>query len=257
MAPRLSLFSFPKTPGRLVALSAFAAGLLLSTAPAHAADLSEKDVEAIVERVLMERPEIIINAVEKYREQEKAAEEEMRGAAIATSTEAFDADETIPVGGNAKGDVTVYEFFDYNCTYCKKVTGDLMAAIKKDGNTAIRFIEFPILAESSFEAARAALAAKRQGKYTEFHVALMELSGRLSSDRIMEVAKKAGLDTDQLKKDMEDEAISAHLKRNVELARLIGVTGTPAFIIGDHFVPGAIKQNMITDLIETARKNDG
>ena len=145
-----------------------------------------------------------------------------------------------PVGGNPEGAVTVVEFFDYNCPYCRAV-GPVVTKLL-EGNPDVRFVykEFPTLAESSRFAAQAALAARRQNPelYTAFHDALMETEGRLTEDAVVQIAREVGVDLDRMRADMEDPAIEESIDRNIELARAIGITGTPTFIIGDAMLVG-------------------
>jgi len=238
-----------------VAASAVLLSATMASQPAMASEeLNIKTVEAIVEKLLEKKPEIVIKAIEAYRDREEKAAKLMQQEAIKTISARIAENDAIPTGGNPKGDVTIFEFFDYNCGYCKKVAEDVLETAKKDGNTRVKFIEFPILSESSFTAAKAALASERQGKYIDFHMALMSLEGKITEPQIMAAAEKIGLDVAQLKKDMEDKAIADSLKENVEMARMVGVTGTPAFIIGNHFLPGAIKQSMMQDLVTAARQ---
>ncbi|MDE0408373.1 MAG: DsbA family protein, partial [Alphaproteobacteria bacterium] len=146
------------------------------------------------------------------------------------------------------------EFFDYRCGFCKRVLGDVMALAAADSRLRIVFKEFPILGPLSVVAARASLAADRQGKWTEFHVALMSAPGALSEDRIMDIAAETGLDIAQLRVDMESEAVTAVIERNRVLANALGIGGTPAFLVKNAIVPGAASQEDLAKLVAGARE---
>ncbi len=163
-------------------------------------------------------------------------------------------DPASPVGGNPDGDVTLVEFFDYQCPYCKKVLPSIQALLAEDRNLRYVFKEFPILGKASVFAARAALAAHRQGKYLEFHMAVMPAKGKLTEARVMRLAKTAGLDTDRLRRDMADGTIDDSIRRNLELASALNVNGTPAFVIGDTVVPGAVDIDTLRSLIARERQ---
>ena len=163
-------------------------------------------------------------------------------------------DPASPVGGNPDGDVTLVEFFDYQCPYCKTIFPSIQALLAEDRNLRYVFKEFPILGRASVFAARAALAARRQGKYLEFHTALMPARGKLTETRVMRLAEKVGLDVDRLRRDMADGTIDDSIRRNRELARALDVNGTPAFVIGDTVVPGAVDIDTLRSLIARERQ---
>ncbi len=156
----------------------------------------------------------------------------------ARRSEIYD-DPQAPVGGNPEGDVTIVEFFDYNCPYCREVAAVLEELVSSDPGVRIVFKEYPILGPGLVVAARAALAAQRQGKYLELHDML--LLGRRVADEamVLQAAGIAGLDVARLRADMDDPAIQAAIERNLELAAALGIRGTPAFIIGDKLYAGA------------------
>lgn len=150
-------------------------------------------------------------------------------------------DPEVPVLGNPEGDVTIVEYFDYQCPYCRKVHPDLMRLVAEDGKLRLVLKDWPIFGPNSQLAARAALAAKRQGKYAEMHAALMRTTGKLDPDKIRAAAGEAGVDLDKLNADMQAHggAIEAVLERNGEQADALNLTGTPAFLIGPFLVAGA------------------
>jgi len=202
----------------------------------------------------MKNPEIILEAIEALQQREKLAEAEKAKRALTENKSALFQNPADPAVGNALGDVTVVEFFDYQCGYCKAVMADTQRLIKDDAKLRFVFKEFPILGPGSVVAARAALAAKAQGKYLEVHNALMGHRGQLDDDTILRLAKSAGADMDKLKKDMDSPEVMKVIAANQQLAEQLGIRGTPAFIIGEALVPGAIKLDEMKRLVDSVRK---
>ena len=145
------------------------------------------------------------------------------------------------------------EFSDYQCPYCKRAHTAVKAVLAADSKVKLVFKDLPILGEPSRIAALAALAARAQNKYAALHDALLEFSGKLDRDRIMEIAGSVGLDIARLQKDMEDPKLKAIIERNMALASALGVRGTPAFVIGNHFVPGAVDVDTLKRMVSDAR----
>ena len=158
-----------------------------------------------------------------------------------------------PIFGNPDGNVTVVEFFDYRCPYCRKVTERLLATVKRDGNIRLVFKELPILGSRSDYAARAALAAKNQGRYLDFHRALMRSNGRLTRKRVLSIANSVGVDTVRLRADMQSPEIDDAIAANRDMARKLGIGGTPAFVIADRTVRGAVSMASIRKHVAKAR----
>jgi protein-disulfide isomerase len=159
--------------------------------------------------------------------------------------------------GNPNGDVTVVEFFDYRCPYCKSVAAAFVDLYEKDGKVRLVLKEFPILGPESEFAAKAALAAQKQGKYREFHLAMMSFKGKMTNDDVRQLAAKVGLDVAKLEQDMQDPAITETINRNYALAEALGIKGTPAFIIGNELVPGAITADEMQKRIAAVRDSQG
>ncbi len=242
-----------------MALGALAMAAMVAALPASAPAQSltpdqTRQVEDIVKRIIKEQPRLILDALEDMRRQEEAAAQSKAAAAMKQRREEILRDPAAPVAGNPDGDVVIAEFFDYRCPYCKQVAERVIDIAKKDGKVKIVFKEFPILGPESVFAARAALAAQRQGRYVEFHVALMRLKERLTEEGVFRAAQSVGLDVERLKKDMASPEISRHLEKNVDLAEALNIRGTPAFIVGDKLVPGAIDGPTLEKLIAEARK---
>ncbi len=253
----------PTTGKRLViGLARFTSAVLCAAVVAVGAAAAEEPftpektsaIENIVREYILKNPEIIIEAARILRmRKETAARNQTRRTVLARRDELFN-DPASPVGGNPQGDVTVVEFFDYQCPYCKRVLPSIQALLAEDGNLRYVFKEFPILGKASVFAARAALAAQRQGKYLEFHMAVMPAKGKLTEAKVMRLAKTAGLDVDRLRRDMADGTIDDSIRRNLELASALNVNGTPAFVIGDTVVPGAVDIDTLRSLLARERQ---
>lgn len=253
LSPLPALASFAK----LAAPAALIVGMA-AAAPAAAAGFSNDErtaIERIVREYLVAHPEVLVEAMQALEQRQQTAAEEKARAGVSANREQIYNDPTSPTGGNAKGDVTVVEFFDYQCGYCKSVHDDTLKLVRDDGRIRYVYKEFPILGPGSVTAAKAALAARNQGKYAEAHNALMSHRGRLddlSVNRLMEGV--GGLDMAKLKADMESPAVAAVIEKNLELADKLGIRGTPAFIVGDDVAPGAIKLDEMKRMVAAARK---
>ncbi|GAB4373931.1 MAG: DsbA family protein [Kiloniellaceae bacterium] len=217
------------------------------------AGLPKEAIEQLVRDYLLAHPEVVVEALQRYDRQQQALEAERLKEALAAHAQALTRDPGDPVIGNPEGDVTLVEFFDYRCPYCKRMTDTLAQLVKEDPKLRVVMKEFPILSRESGQAARAALAAERQGKYEAFHFALMENGGGFTDDEILAVAESVGLDTAKLLSDMQDPDITAVLRRVNALAEAIGITGTPAFVIGDTMIPGATSLEALRQKIAEAR----
>jgi protein-disulfide isomerase len=162
-----------------------------------------------------------------------------------------------PVIGNPDGDVTVVEFFDYRCPYCKQVTASLAELVKSDPNVRVVFKEFPILSPESLIAARIALAAQKQGKYEAVHMLFMSHKGSFEEAALLELAASVGADPQKLQGDMQDPAIMGQLQANASLAHTLGISGTPGFLFGKQLVPGAISFEEMKAKVSSARAQAG
>ena len=159
--------------------------------------------------------------------------------AISKNADAIFRSSVTPVAGNPNGDVSVVEFFDYNCPYCRRALPDVLKLINQDGKVRLVLKELPILSDDSVAAAKLALAANKQGKYFEMHQKLFSESGRANKDKALRIAKELGLDIAQLQKDAENPDITKALNENKELAVKLDLEGTPMFLIGDRVIGGA------------------
>lgn len=220
-----------------------------------AADMTKADIEELVRAYILENPEIIREAIIKLQEKEVEEEQQLSRDSIAAAKDALENDPRDMSIGPKDAKVTIVEFFDYNCGFCKRATPWVENIADTYGDDVrIVFKELPILddrTKTSRLAARAALAAARQGKYAEMHFALME-EKRLSGDGIKEIAKDLGLDMRKYEADLADPSIDQHINDTLQLAnRIPALTGTPFFIVGDQFVAGANTERL-DKLVENA-----
>jgi protein-disulfide isomerase len=232
--------------------------LALFAAPASAqstlSEAQKKEVRSLVREYILENPEIISEAVTVLQEREEKAKAAKVVSAIKSNKAALVNPPEGTVLGNPKGDVTLVEFFDYNCGYCKQVFPTLMEALKEDGKVKLVVKEFPILGNPSVIASRAALASRKQNKYNEFHMALLSHRGSLTEEAIMKVAADVKLDVKKLQADMKAPEINEILTKNHELAQALGIEGTPAIVVGETLVPGALQKDHLKELIAAERK---
>jgi protein-disulfide isomerase len=165
-------------------------------------------------------------------------------------------DPDIPVAGNPEGDITIVEYFDYQCPYCRKIAPELRQVVQDDGKIRLVLKDWPILGEVSVTAARMALASKYQDKYIQAHEALIGVNSKLTEPRIRELLAGAGIDVDRVTRDLTTnaKAIDAILARNNDQARAFGFSGTPSFIVGKFRVPGVLTMAQFDQVIADARK---
>ncbi len=226
---------------------------VLAPTPAHAGDLTEARVKELVLEAIRENPEIVYEAVSILEKRQAAAEATARDDVLSNQRALLERDPNAAVLGNPDGDVTLVEFFDYNCPYCRRVMPEVKGLIGDDAQLRVVYREWPILGDGSVFAARAALAARAQGKYEAFHWALMGLKQRADEATVMRVAREVGLDTDQLRRDMEAPEVQEHIDQSMILARTLGFNGTPAFVIGDALVPGFVEKSVLAENVAKAR----
>jgi protein-disulfide isomerase len=223
--------------------------------PPMSSEAAELDqFERRVREYLLRNPEVIMEALGILKERQRAAEAEGLKRTIAERGDEILNDPAAPVGGNPAGDVTLVEFFDYNCPYCRKVAPTMVELELGDPDLRLVYKEFPILGPGSQFAARAALASRRQRKYVRFHNALMQANQQVTEETVMDTARAIGLDTKRLEQDMQDPAIQDAIARNLQLANTLGITGTPSFVVGDRMVPGAVDLRTLQGLIAEVRQ---
>jgi len=221
---------------------------------AAAQDISEDRVRELVLETIRENPEIVMEAVAILEARQAEAQAASQAEVLSRERDTLDRDPNAPVLGNPEGDVTVVEFFDYNCPYCRRAKPEIEALLAADPDVRLVYREWPILGEGSVFAARAALAAREQGLYEDFHWALMGMSGRAEESSVLRIAEDIGLDVAQLRRDMEAPEIDAHIETSMRLAQVLGITGTPSFVIGDALVPGVVDAEQLQTLVTDARE---
>lgn len=221
---------------------------------AWADGLDEDRIKELVLETIRENPGIVMEAVAILEQRQADAAEVARADVLSNQRALLEQDTNAPVLGNPDGDVTVVEFFDYNCPYCRRAMDEVQGLMDADANVRLVYREWPILGEGSVFAAKAALAARKQGKYEEFHWAMMSMNGRAEEASVLRVAAEVGLDINQLRLDMEAPEIDEHLTTSMSLAQSLGFNGTPSFVIGDELVPGFVEQPQLEEIVASTRK---
>jgi protein-disulfide isomerase len=219
--------------------------------------LDSTNLGPVIEQYVLDHPDLLTRAVAKLQAKQEAEAKAGTRTVLASLKEELLNDPAAPVLGNPQGDVTVVEFFDYKCPYCKRVADDLGRLILADPKVRVVFKEFPILGPDSQIAALGGLAANRQGKYGAYHAAAMGHRGPFSEDVVLDIAKQLDLDVTRFQADMKDQALADEIKKNQALAEKLSIDGTPAFIIGREKVPGAIGFDDMKKLVDEARQPQG
>ena len=220
---------------------------------AIAADISQAEFGQRVRAYLLEHPEVINEALNRLQARQAEQDAAAAKSALKVHADALLHDPDSPVGGNPDGSVTLVEFFDYNCPYCKMMAPLIVQAAAADPQLRIVYKEFPILGPGSVFAARAALAASKQGKYEPFHRALYQVRGPVDEAKVLETAKAVGIDIDRMKADMQGKTIEGELQNNIKLGDVLQITGTPGFVVGDQITTGARDLKALQALISDAR----
>ena len=215
--------------------------------PSHSHEINKDNIDSIIKNFLKKNPDFIKSTLDNYK---ISLENKKKQNAIKMLKDIGN-----PGIFLKQADVTIYEFFDYNCGYCKSVVKPIMDLLSEDKKINFVFVEFPILSQQSYFAAKAALASKKQDLYNKFHLSLMKTKGRVNEKKVFSTAKEIGLDIDQLKTDMNKPEIEQQLVKNREIAKLLNLNGTPAFIIGDIIYPGALNLNNLKEIIKQYRKS--
>ena len=250
-------------PSPLAVLRTALLAAAVSAAPvalAQGTAFTEPQKQAIGEVVrdyLLKNPEILQEVMAELEKRQAETQRVAQAAALKENQKALlNAPHSIVVG-NPQGDVTLVEFFDYNCGYCKRALADVRALVKSDPKLKLVIKDFPVLGPDSVEASRVALAVKNQiqgEKLFDYHVRLMESRGRVNGERALALAKEMGLDTARVQKDMEAADVKAALQENVGLGDKLGLTGTPAFIIGGEIIPGAVGIEPLRQVVAGVRQ---
>ena len=227
--------------------------LLMLPIAAIADGMDEDRIKELVLEAIRENPGIVFEAAQLFEQQQQALQAQAAAQVFDTEKATLENDPNAPILGNPDGDVTVVEFFDYNCPYCRRVKPEMEALLAADPNVRVVYREWPILGDGSVFAARAALASRNQGKYEEFHWAMMQLKERAEEASILRTAEDIGLDVAQLRRDMNGPEIEEHIQTSMRLAQSLGFSGTPSFVIGDSLAPGLIQADQMIELVDQAR----
>lgn len=216
-------------------------------------DAQKKAIQDIVREYLVANPEILLEMNQAFERKQELARAEAVTKRLPEFYKALAEmkDELAPFTVGS-GDVTLIEFFDYNCGYCRRALPDITALMEKDKDIRTVFIEYPVLSQGSLDAARVGVAAARQGKYFEFHTALMQ-AGRADEAAALRIAEKIGLDIAKLKADMEAPETAQFLAKMAQLGRGLFIDGTPSFIIGDEIYPGAAEAEQLQKMVSKVR----
>ena len=215
-------------------------------------NFDEKDInslEEIIETWVKENPKKIRSVLKRLEEEEEHNKNKETFELLANNF-------LDPIIGNPAADIIIYEFFDYNCGYCKSVYNTILRVVDRDKKIKFVFKELPILSQSSLDAAYFALASDKQNLYSEFHSRIMQYRGRITEEILYETAESIGLDINKLKEDLNSNDIKLIIERNKDLAKRLNINGTPSFVIGKKIIPGAINEEQLIKLIEEERQSN-
>jgi protein-disulfide isomerase len=215
--------------------------------------LPQQQLEQAIEQYLYSHPEVIEQSLANLRTKRQESHKARIKEIIADHQNELLHDPDSPISGNPSGDVTVVEFFDYRCIYCKRVAASITKLQHDDAGVRIVYKDFPILGDVSVYAARAALAAKSQGKHEAFHEALLASANELTQAEVLSIADQVGLSRAQLESDLRSPKWDSIIERNRGLAEVLSITGTPGFIVGDQLYPGVLDLEGLKRLVEKAR----
>ena len=232
-----------------------------AAAPARAQSFTgdqRGEIERIVREYLLSHPELLQEVMSELEKRQAVAEAEKHRDAVKQYSEAIFSSPRQVTLGNTQGDVTVVEFFDYNCGYCKRAMSDMLDLMKNDAKLKFVLKEFPVLGEGSMQAAQVAAAVRMQDKsggkkYLEFHQKLLTGRGQADKARALAVAKEIGLDVARIEKDMAGDEVKAQLEESFKLAEALGLNGTPSYVVGNDVVVGAVGLNTLKEKVNAAR----
>ncbi|HYD19442.1 MAG TPA: DsbA family protein [Patescibacteria group bacterium] len=231
-------------------LPAVAAVALLVSAPAQAENFTKDQINEMIGDYIKANPQVILQAVNDYQTREMSEKQE---EALKRNHDEIFRNEKSPFLGNKDGDVTIVEFFDYNCHYCKDVFPVLRDLTKEDPKLKVIFKDFPILGPASEVGAKWALAAQRQDKYFEFHQKLMDHKGPLKNEDIEAAAKDIGLDLSAARSYVDGTDVMMQIERNRTLAGQMNFNGTPSFIVNDEAFSGVPDAQSLKEKIASKR----
>ena len=211
-------------------------------------NINEQQIKNIIEKYILENPEILIESLEKFTANQKEKEKK---SFVNILNNFYDTKvyESLPRIGNIDSKLIIVEFVDYNCGYCKKTLPTISKLMKNFDNIQIVFIDYPILSESSEIAARASLAANEQNAYFEYHTILLNNTKSINENILYKIAKELSLDIEKFKKDISSEKIKNNIIKNIKFANSLKIRGTPTFIIGKQILPGAYDYEKLKKII--------
>lgn len=228
-----------------------------STMPAvsPSAPVTHAEFQDMVREAIMKEPDMIMKAVYKLRDMQEEQSKKAAAESFSKHKAELQNDSVSPQMGPKDADVTVIEFFDYHCGYCKKLLPTMTQLLQEDKKVRIIFREYPILSEDSVTASRAALAVNRiaPNKYFDFHSALMHSQQKFDEDTLLTIAAKLGIDPKKLKAEMDKQVITDLLSQNRDIGEDLGIRGTPALFVGDKMLPGAVPYNTLKRIVDEVR----
>jgi protein-disulfide isomerase len=249
-------------PGSYLAVSALVAAILLVapvSAPAQSSftDSEKAEIGEIVRQYLINNPGVLDEVVEALERQQMQAQEAAQQQAVSENRNELFHAPTSFVAGNPEGDVTLVEFFDFNCTYCRQMLSTLVELIESNSDLRVVLKDWPVLGEESVQAARVAVAVKNTAPegYFEFHRAMMSQRGRLDGNRALEIAEEIGLDRDAIATASTESRVDETLSENAQLGARIGLRGTPSYVLGDEVLAGALRLDAFQQKIAEVRAN--
>jgi protein-disulfide isomerase len=247
----------PPLARRAVFLACFTLPSAALSQPSSFSPDQRRAIGEIVREYLVQNPEVLQEAIGELERRTEAAQKAAQAEALRTERDTLVNGRRDYVVGNPQGDVTLVEFLDYNCPYCKKAAGEVQALVKADPGLRVVLKDFPILGPDSVEASRVALAAGAQlrgERLHEYHTRLIETRGRVNGERAKAVAREMGLDMARLEKELDGAEVKATIQETMRLADRLGLTGTPAFVIGDEIVSGAVGTEPLREVIANTRR---
>ncbi len=243
-------------PHRIVAIALAALVLLLQPTVSFADDsIDEARIEKILTKLLQEKPDLVIDAIRAYQAREEQAKLDAQRQQVAEKKDAILGNAKDPFVGNPDAKITVVEFFDYRCGYCKRSLQTVLDLVERNKDVKVVFKEFPILGEDSISATRVSLAVQHIAPqhYREFHTQALHFRGTLNLDAAVKIAVDLGINKAALENAMKDSAIRDAIQSNYDLAEALNIRGTPAFVVGEQIVPGAVSLETLEAMIAKLR----
>ena len=213
----------------------------------------KKEVEALVHQYVLEHGELLIESVNKYQAKQEEETNKQAGVKAKELLESLKTEKNAAIAGNPQGAITMVEFFDFNCGYCKKAFEEIQKVIKEEKDVKVVLYDMPILGPDSLESSKWALAAKKQNKYFEYHTALMNHQGGKDEATFKKLAQDAGLDPEKLAKDKADPSIEEEIQTHIKKAQELGIQGTPGFLINEKIFRGYIPYDVIQQTLKDER----